>query len=388
MFEWLCKTLIKDHQNTEDEKVRESYGVVFSLLSIFCNTLMVIFKLIVSVISNSIAIRADALNNLSDVASNMATLFGFRLAAKHADADHPYGHGRMEYVSGMIVSFLILLVGLEAIRDAVFKILKPVSLNFSYLTMAVLLVSIAIKLFMAYINDKAGKRIDSPTLTAAAADSRNDALMTSAAFLSLAIFKLTGINSDAWIGLIVSVFVLKAGIGIFRDVLDTILGKAPDKQLIEKIEKDIRSHEGVLGIHDLILHDYGPGHRFMSLHCEVDAAVPIMETHDMIDNIEVEILNKYKILTTIHMDPIDTSDEQVLKLREEVREAVKRVDPSYNIHDFRIVKGVTHTNLVFDVLIPAEDKIDHETLKKSIFEEVSKIDPSYRCVIQVDHSFV
>ena len=162
----------------------------------------------------------------------------------------------------------------------------------------------------------------------------------------------------------------------------------PDMDMIEKIEKDIRSHEGVLGIHDLILHDYGPGHRFMSLHCEVDAAVPIMETHDMIDNIEVEILNKYKILTTIHMDPIDTSDEQVLKLREEVREAVKRLDPSYNIHDFRIVKGVTHTNLVFDVLIPAEDKIDHETLKKSIFEEVSKIDPSYRCVIQVDHSFV
>ena len=357
MFEWLCKTLIKDHQNTEDEKVRESYGVVFSLLSIFCNILMVIFKLIVSVISNSIAIRADALNNLSDVASNMATLFGFRLAAKHADADHPYGHGRMEYVSGMIVSFL---------------------------TMAVLLVSIAIKLFMAYINDKAGKRIDSPTLTAAAADSRNDALMTSAAFLSLAIFKLTGINSDAWIGLIVSVFVLKAGIGIFRDVLDTILGKAPDKQLIEKIEKDIRSHEGVLGIHDLILHDYGPGHRFMSLHCEVDAAVPIMETHDMIDNIEVEILNKYKILTTIHMDPIDTSDEQVLKLREEVREAVKRLDPSYNIHDFRIVKGVTHTNLVFDISAPYEIKLSDAELKAQAVQEIIAVDEAYNPVITID----
>ena len=388
MFELLCKKLIKDYQNTEDPVVRERYGTVFSFVSIFCNVLMVTMKLIISFITNSISIRADAINNLSDVGSNLATLFGFRLSNKHPDSDHPYGHGRMEYVSGMIVSFLILLVAFEAIKEAISKIINPNNLIFTYVSLTVLLMSIAIKLFMAYFNAKASKAIDSETLRAASQDSLNDAVMTSATLLSMIIYRFSNLNIDAYVALAVSLFVLKAGIDIFKGVLDTILGKAPDKQLIKEIEADIMKQNGILGIHDLILHDYGPGHRFMSLHAEVDAAVPVMESHDLIDNIENEILEKYHILTSIHMDPIDMSDEMMPILKEKVKKVVQSIDSSYNIHDFRIVSGNTHTNLVFDVLVPAQDKISHEELKKEISDKVSQIDPSYICVIQIDHSFV
>lgn len=388
MFELLCKTFITNYQHTEDPEVRERYGSVFSLFSIGCNILMVIMKLIISFISNSISIRADALNNLSDVGSNLATLFGFRLSNKHPDADHPYGHGRMEYVAGLIVSFLILLVAFEAIKEAVLKIVNPQDLNFTYSTLLVLIISIGIKLLMTYMNGKAGKAISSQTLKAASQDSLNDSLMTMATFLSMLFYRFSGINIDAYVGLIVSLFVLKAGIGIFKDVLDTILGKAPDPELIRQIESDIMKHESVLGIHDLIMHDYGPSHRFMSLHAEVDASVPIMDTHDMIDNIESEILEKYHILTSIHMDPIDTHDELTNVLREKVRAKVKEINEAYNIHDFRMVKGNTHSNLVFDVLIPAEDQISHEELKKQISAKAIEIDPSYRCVITIDRSFV
>lgn len=388
MFELICKKLIKDHKNTQDPEVRQRYGVVFSFISIFCNILMVIMKLIISFLSNSISIRADALNNLSDVGSNLATLFGFRLSNKHPDSDHPYGHGRMEYVSGMIVSFLILLVAFEAIKEAILKIIDPDSLVFTYVSILVLILSIGIKLFMAYINSKAAKAIDSETLHAASQDSMNDAIMTAATLVTLIIYRFTSFNIDAYIALVVSLFVLKAGIEIFRDVLDTILGKAPDKELIKEIESDIMKHDGVLGIHDLLLHDYGPGHRFMSLHVEVDAAVPVMESHDMIDNIENEILEKHHILTSIHMDPIDMSDEMMPILKGQIKDIVQSIDPSYNIHDFRIVSGNTHTNLVFDVLLPAQDTRDHEELKKEICERVSQIDQSYKCVIQIDHSFV
>lgn len=388
MFELICKKLIKDHKNTQDPEVRQRYGVVFSFISIFCNILMAIMKLIISFLSNSISIRADALNNLSDVGSNLATLFGFRLSNKHPDSDHPYGHGRMEYVSGMIVSFLILLVAFEAIKEAILKIIDPDSLVFTYVSILVLILSIGIKLFMAYINSKAAKAIDSETLHAASQDSMNDAIMTAATLVTLIIYRFTSFNIDAYIALVVSLFVLKAGIEIFRDVLDTILGKAPDKELIKEIESDIMKHDGVLGIHDLLLHDYGPGHRFMSLHVEVDAAVPVMESHDMIDNIENEILEKHHILTSIHMDPIDMSDEMMPILKGQIKDIVQSIDPSYNIHDFRIVSGNTHTNLVFDVLLPAQDTRDHEELKKEICERVSQIDQSYKCVIQIDHSFV
>ena len=388
MFELLCKCFIRNYNDTDDEKVRERYGLVFSIFSIVCNIVLVIFKMIVSFISNSFAIRADALNNLSDVGSNLATLFGFKLSIKHPDADHPYGHGRMEYVSGMIVSFLILYMAFEAIKEAITKIINPEQINYSNITLIILIVSVMVKYLMAIMNRKAGDKIASSALKAAAQDSLNDMLMTGATIISMLVYRIYNVNIDSIVGLIASLFVLKSGIEIFTDVLDTILGKAPDKELIKAIEKDILAHKEILGIHDLLLHDYGPSHQFMSLHAEVDASGDVIELHDLIDNIEMEILNKYKILTTIHMDPIDTKDELVNSLKEKTKQIVRSVNKDYSIHDFRIVRGNTHTNLVFDVLIPAQDQIDHEELKKTISDKVAELDSSYRCVIQIDHSFV
>ena len=388
MFNTICKLFIPNHSNTNDPIVREKYGTVFSIFSIICNCVMVVFKFIIAFITNSVSISADALNNLSDVGSNIATLFGFKLANKHADADHPYGHGRMEYVSGMIVSFLILLMGFEAIKDAFTKIIHPEVLTYSSVALVVLLFSIGIKMLMRYVNNKAGKLIKSETLLAAGQDSMNDAIMTSATLISLLIFRFTNINVDAYVGFVVSIFVIKSGLEIFKDVLDTILGRAPDKELIKSIEKTILAHKEVHGIHDLLFHDYGLSQRFMTLHAEVDADANILDTHDMIDRIEEEILDKYKILTTIHMDPIDFKDKEVKKVNTKIRSIVKGINKDYTIHDFRMVKGPTHTNLVFDLLLPAGDRSSHEEVSKSVQEAVSKYNSKYKCVIKVEHSFV
>ncbi len=388
MFKIFCKLFVKDYQDVENSKVRERYGMATSIFSIICNIFMVIFKLIISYITNSVSIRADAYNNLSDVGSNLASLFGFKLSNKHPDREHPYGHGRMEYISGMIVAFLILLVGFEALKEAIFKIINPITIKYSNIAILILIVSILTKLLMSYINKQAAKTIDSPTLDAASQDSINDAIMTSATLFSLIVFKIFDINADAYVGLIASIFVLKSGLGIFKEVMDTILGKVPSKELIDEIEKDVCAHEGVLGVHDLMMHDYGPSHRFVVLHAEVDASIPVMEIHDTIDNIENEILEKYKILATIHMDPIDTKDELVKELKVKIKDIVLKINDQYNIHDLRVVRGTTHTNIVFDVLIPADDKINHEELKKTIDKEVKKLDSKYNTVIQIDHAFV
>lgn len=388
MYKLICKKFIPNYEDVTDSNVRERYGSVFSIFSIICNIILVIFKLIVSFITNSVSIRADAFNNLSDVGSNLATLFGFMLSNKHPDADHPYGHGRLEYVSGMVVSFLILLMGFEAAKESFLKIIHPEEVSFSYVAIIVLVGSILVKLLMAYMNKTAGKAIDSEALNAAGQDSVNDSLVTSATLLCLIIYKITGFNIDAYVGFIASILVLKSGIEIFTDVLDTILGKAPDPELIKQIEKTIMAHDEILGIHDLMLHDYGPSQKFMSLHVEVDAVVPAIETHDAIDNIELEILQTYKILTTIHMDPVDTKDTLTNELKGEVKNIVLGINSEYNIHDFRTVAGPTHTNLVFDVLLPASDKTDIEVLRKQISEQVAELDNKYRCVINFDHSFV
>lgn len=387
MFKLLCKSFIPNYEDVTNSKVREKYGVVFSVFSIICNVLLVVFKLIISFITNSISIRADAFNNLSDVGSNLAALFGFRLSNKHADADHPYGHGRMEYVSGLIVSFLILLMGFSSIKESFFNIIKKEQIVFTYVAIVILSFSIITKLVMSYVNNKAGNAINSETLLAAGKDSLNDSIMTSATLVCLLFYKFTNINIDAYCGFVVSLFVLKGGISVFRDVLDTILGKAPDKELIHDIENTICSHSEILGIHDLMLHDYGPSHKFMSLHAEVDCNVSVIETHDLIDNIEMEILDKYNILTTIHMDPIDSSDELTNSIKKEVIEVIQKINENYKIHDFRIVVGPSHTNLVFDVLLPAGDRNDIEALRKNICENIKKINSSYNCVINFDRDY-
>ena len=389
MFELIRKTFIRNYADTNNEEVRGKYGIVFSIFSIVCNIVMVIFKLVVSYITNSVSVRADALNNLSDVGSNIATLFGFKLANKHADSDHPYGHGRMEYISGLVVSFLILLMGFSALKESFLKIIHPEELHSSIVAIIVLVVSIGIKLIMANVNNSAGKAIESDTLLAAGQDSKNDAIMTLTTLICLILHEVFNLHIDAYAGFVVSLFVLKSGIEIFKGVLDTILGKAPDKELLKEVEKTVLAHKQIHGIHDLMFHDYGHSQQFMTFHVEVDCREDVIKLHDLIDNIEREILEKYNILTTIHMDPVDYKNKEIVVLRNKVKKIVKEVNPDYTIHDFRVVQGPTHTNLVFDCLLPASDRVPHEDITKAIKEAVNKMDGGpYYCVIQVEHSFV
>lgn len=388
MFQFLVKKRIKNYDNYEDNKVREAYGALCSYLSICCNVILVIFKFSMGMITHSIAIQADALNNLSDVGSNIASLFGFKLANKHPDEDHPYGHGRYEYISGLVISFLILLVGIQSLKDSIMKIIIPEEISFSITAVIILVVSIGIKLWMRSFNLKAANFIHSTALKAASQDSLNDAFTTLSSLFALCMSTVVSFPIDGMVGTIVSIIVLKAGIYIFKETVNPLLGMAPDKELIKEIQAFILSYDEVLGIHDIIMHDYGPSRRFLSLHVEVDGNEDIMIVHDAIDLIERDVLQKYHILTTIHMDPIDQNDALTNELKEEVLEIVLNISKDYSIHDFRIVSGPTHTNLVFDVLVPSSDTTKHRKLKDEISKKVKEKHPNYECVIQIDHLLV
>lgn len=388
MFQYIIKKFIHNYEDVHDPQVRKQYGTICSILSIICNAFMVVFKLFVGFMTKSVAIQADGLNNLSDMGSNLATLFGFKLAGKHPDSDHPYGHGRYEYITGLIIAFLILLVAFSSIKESVVKIIEPQKVYFQISAVIVLGVSILIKLWMASFNTSASRLIDSTSLKAAGQDSLNDVLTTLATLVSLCLSLVTDFPLDGIMGAIVSLFVLKSGIDIFKDTVDPLLGQAPNKELVDEIYEFVMGYDKVMGIHDFMMHDYGPGRQYMTFHAEVDCREDMMVIHDQIDLIERELLEKFDILTTIHMDPIDMNDELTNELREKVRLIVNNCHESYSIHDFRIVSGPTHTNLIFDVLIPAGDEISHHELKTQIENEVKKLSPSYFCVIQIDHSFV
>ena len=388
MFEFLIKKYIPNYELTEDLKVREKYGTLCSIVSIVCNLIMVIFKLIFGSITSSIAIVADAYNNLSDMGSNLATMFGFKLASKHPDANHPYGHGRIEYITGLIMSFLILFVGINSVKESVVKIFKPDVIVFSMPAVIVLLVSMALKLWMGYFNAKVAKHINSTTLSAASADSYNDVLLTAATLVSLLLSLISDLPFDGIIGAVVSLLVIKAGVEIFIDTINPLLGMAPDKELIKEINQFVRSYPVVLGIHDLMLHDYGPGRRYMSMHVEVNSNENIMDIHDQIDVIERDLLEKFNILTSIHMDPINIDDKVTKQYKGMVIEIVKSYNTNYSIHDFRVVTGPTHTNLIFDVLLPAGDEVNHHDVEDYICKEVKKVDQNLYCVIQIEHSYV
>lgn len=285
--------------------LREKYGIVCSILSIICNGFMVVFKLMFGFLTKSVAIQADGFNNLSDMGSNLATLFGFKMAGKHPDSDHPYGHGRYEYITGLVIAFLILLVAVSALKESVMKVFQPEKLNFQITAVVVLIVSILMKLWMSAFNRKAGELIQSTSLKAAAQDSLNDVITTLATLISLCLSLITDLPIDGIIGTIVSLFVLKSGVDIFRDTVDPLLGQAPDKELVNQIYEFVKGFDKVIGIHDFMMHDYGPGRKYMTFHAEVDSRENIMEIHDQIDLIERELLDKFNILTTIHMDPIE-----------------------------------------------------------------------------------
>lgn len=389
MTSWLIRTFIRRSEDVQDPSVRLSYGNLAGITGIACNVLLCVVKFFTGLFTGSISITADAVNNLSDASSGVITLLGFKLAGKPADREHPYGHARMEYLAGLVVSFVILLIGFQLAGESLQKILSPVPSSFGVIPALMLLFSIGVKFWMAGFYRTIAKRIDSTTLLATAADSRNDVISTTAVLIALLISALTDIDLDGWMGLAVALFILYSGVGLIKDTLDPLLGQAPSEELTKSIEQKILSYEGILGTHDLMVHDYGPGRCFASVHVEMSADMNVMKSHDIIDTIERDFHEKDNIHLVIHYDPIETGSEAVGTMREWVTKRVHAVSPALSIHDFRMVKGESHTNLIFDVAAPAAYEGTNEELKQQIeksIEEDSKGE-TYYCVITVDRSF-
>ena len=387
MINLLVKTFVKDAGNVQDPQVRQRYGTLSGALGIFLNLLLSAGKMIAGLITGSIAITADAFNNLTDAVSSVVTLVGFRMAGKQADDDHPFGHGRIEYLSGLAVSVVILLVGLELAKSSVEKIIHPEQVEFSWLSAGILIAAICVKLWMSYFNRSLSRRIGSAAMAATATDSLSDAVATSAVLLSAIIGKFTGVNIDAWAGILVALFILRAGWGAAKDTLNPLLGQSPDPELVRDIERTVLAHPQVVGIHDMIIHDYGPGRSIMSLHAEVPAGSDIMEVHDEIDAIERELKAKYHIDASIHMDPIVTGDETISKARKMVSELVREVDPAMTIHDFRMTSGPRHRNLIFDVVVPYSVKSTDDEVRREIERKIRAADPNSFAVIQIDRAY-
>lgn len=388
MTERLVRRFIPDWENVGDPAVRERYGMLSGGVGIFLNLLLSVGKLLAGLLTGSIAVTADAFNNLSDAGSSVVTLVGFKLAGQKADGGHPFGHGRIEYLAGLLVSLLILMVGVELGKSSIEKIIHPEEIAFSLLSVGILAASILVKLWMCLFNRKLGKRIGSAAMEATATDSLSDVVATSAVLAGTLVGGLTGVSIDGWIGVVVAVFILRAGWGAAKDTVDPLLGSAPDPALVKGIQELVMSHKQVVGMHDLVIHDYGPGRRMCSFHAEVPQNADIMEAHDAIDHIEREILEKYGVETTAHMDPIATEDESVNSLREQVRALVKEVDGEMTIHDFRVTRGPQHTNLIFDVVVPYRCKLTDEEIVGQITRRIQELDAAYYVVLQLDRSYV
>lgn len=368
--------------------VRRQYGVFAGSVGIALNLLLFAGKLAAGLLTGAISVTADAFNNLSDAASSVVTLVGFRLAGQKPDADHPFGHGRMEYLSGLLVSLLILLVGVELGKSSLEKILHPQVTQLTALSGIILVVSILVKLWMGWFNSALGNRIQSETLRATATDSRSDALATSTVLLGLGITHVTSLQLDGWLGLLVAVFILKAGWSSAKDTIDPLLGTAPDPEMVNQIQALILEHQQVVGIHDLIIHDYGPGRRMMSVHAEVSAQADVMEVHDIVDHIERELGERFQIEAVIHMDPVQIGNPQVEQLRALTAQLAKDIHPNLSIHDFRITAGPLYINLIFDLVIPYDVSLPPQQVKESLAQALHNEDPSYNPVIHVDRSYV
>lgn len=385
----IVKTFIKDYKNVTDPKVRMKYGILSGCVGIALNVVLCLMKFFVGSITGSIAITADAVNNLSDAGSSAVTVFGFKMAGKPADKDHPFGHGRIEYITAMIVSFIILFMGVELAIQSVKKIRTPEDVKFSLIGAVIIAVSILGKLWLAFFNKNLGKRIDSPAMTAVVADSLSDIAATSVTLIALILSKFfPSFHIDGWLGIIVACFVLKAGLDIFRDTLSSLIGQPPSKELVDEIKNKILAYDHVSGIHDLIVHNYGPEHYFATVHVEIPADIDVMVGHDIIDNIENDIKKEIGIDLTIHYDPIVVNDERVNELKEMTDNIVKNINPELSIHDFRVVDGPMHTNLIFDVVIPYGFKEVPNEIIKEISLKISEVNDSYFTVIKAEHSFV
>ena len=389
MTEVLVRHFIKDYEDVEKVSVRTAYGVLASFVGIFCNVFLFVVKFVVGLVLNSVSVTADAFNNLSDAGSSIIGFVGVKMAEKPADADHPFGHGRMEYIAALVVSFLVIEVGFTFLKDSVGKIRTPEELTFSLTSVVILLLSIGVKLWLGLFNRKLGEKIDSKVMKAVFADSMGDVITTGATILSLVFFGLTGINIDGVVGLGVALVVMWAGVGIAKDTLEPLIGEAIDPEVYEKIKRFVESYDGIEGTHDLIVHNYGPGRSMASIHAEVPNDVDIEKSHEIIDRIEREAGKKLGLFLVIHMDPVEMKDEKVLKIREKTQEILQEMDPACSIHDFRVVRGEDQINLIFDMVVPLDyDEETRNELPARLAERLKQVDSRYECVITVDYNFV
>ena len=383
----LARLFIKDYTNHSDNTVRQKYGILCGIVGIFFNLVLFAAKLFAGIISGSIAATADAFNNLSDAGSSVVTAVGFKLAGQKPDSEHPYGHGRIEYISGLIVSLIIMLVGVELLKSSVQKIITPEPVRLSVITLVILSASVGIKLYMTFYNRKLAKRLRSEAIRAAARDSLCDSIATTAVLLSVIFTHTVGINTDGWFGLLVALLIIYTGFKSVRDTVSPLLGQPPEPFLVNQIEQIVLSNPEIIGLHDLIVHDYGPGRRMISLHAEVPEDSDMITIHDLIDNIEKELRDKTACQAVIHMDPVSVADEKTLTTKAVVEELIRRIDDRITLHDFRMVQGRTHTNVIFDMVVPYDIKRSEASLKSEAAKLISRYDDTLYAVVEIDREF-
>ena len=388
MTGFLLKKFVPDYENVQSAKVRTAYGVLSSIVGICCNVILFVAKLVVGVVIHSVSVMADAFNNLSDAASSVISLVGVKIAARPSDKDHPFGHGRAEYISALLVAFLILEVGLSCIKSSFEKIFSPEAVDFSYVSIAILVGSMLVKLWLSFFNRKLAKKANSSVIKATATDSLNDVLVTGATVVSILVFRFFEINLDGYIGIIVAILIFVSGINIIKDTVKPLLGEAPDPEVCENLINKVTSYEGIVGTHDLIIHNYGPSRSMASIHAEVPSDIDILFAHETVDRIEREVFDEMGIFLVIHMDPIEVDNEVVDRCRELVIDAIVSLECGITMHDFRMVSGDGQTNLIFDIVV------GHEFSERQAQEIVEKIksavhdkNPTYQCVITVDRSY-
>ena len=389
MTQFLLKHFVKDYEHVEKVQVRTAYGVLSSMVGIVCNVFLFIVKFVIGMVLHSVSVTADAFNNLSDAGSSIISFVGVKVAERPADENHPFGHGRAEYIAALIVAFLVIQVGLTCLKDSFSKIKSPEMINFQLISVIILLLSMVVKLWLGLFNKKLGKKIDSKVLMAVFTDSMGDVLTTAATVFSIVFFAISGINLDGIIGACVSLVVMWAGVGIAKDTLEPLIGEAIDPELYEKIKNFVEGYDGVVGSHDLIVHNYGPNRSMASIHAEVPNNVSIEVSHEIIDRIERDAHEYLGVFLVVHMDPIETLDKEVIRLKNKVNKALTKIDIDCSIHDFRVVEGEKQTNLIFDMIVPRDyNEEKKKDIERKLFDELQEVEHTYQLIITMEHSFV
>lgn len=388
MTNFLIKLFIKDNENIQNQEVRGKYAMLSSITGIVVNILLSVFKLIIGIIANSMSIISDALNNVTDAGSSVVTMIGFKMSQKKVDADHPWGHGRMEYITGFFVDILIILVGFELLQSSIEKILNPELPNISNITLILLAVAILAKLWLFLFYRKIANKINSAAIKGTAYDSISDSISTLAVFISAIVARFAGVSIDGYVSLLVSLFILITGFKAIKEIIDLLLGQKPDPEFVKEIEEFANQYETIEGIHDIMVHDYGPGRKIISFHAEVPADSDICKAHDIIDQMEQDIFDKFHCITTIHMDPIVVDDEEINEMKKYTESIVKGINEKFSIHDFRMTDGGERVNLIFDLVIPTDEKVDVEKVITEIRQEIHKKNEKYYAVIKAEHSYV